>query len=78
MLFDYYYGDQSKMNRWTGNIAHTGEMRNPHKILVEKPEGRKPLIRPRHRCKDSIRMHLREIEWEVVDWIHVAQDRYQW
>jgi hypothetical protein len=53
-------------------------MRNTYKILVSKPEGRKPHRRPRHRWEDKIIMDLREIGWEVVDWMHLAQDRDQW
>jgi hypothetical protein len=53
-------------------------MRNGYKILVSKPEGKGPLIRPRHREKDNIRMVLREIGWEAVDWIHLTQDRVLW
>jgi hypothetical protein len=55
-----------------------GEMRNAHSLLVEKPEGKRALGRPRHRWKDNIRMDLREIGWEGVDWIHLIQDRDQW
>jgi hypothetical protein len=44
-------------------------------ILLEKPKGKRPLGRPRHRWKDNIRMDLRETQWESVDWIHMAQDR---
>jgi len=53
-------------------------MRNAYKILVRKPEGKRPL--GRHRCKweDNIRMDLREIGWESVDWFHLAQAREQW
>jgi hypothetical protein len=54
-----------------------GEMRNVYKILVRKREGTRPLGRPRHRWEDDIRMDLREIGWEGVDWIHVVQDRDQ-
>jgi hypothetical protein len=43
-----------------------------------KPEGKRPLGRPRHRWEDNIKFHLREIVWKVVDWIHLAQDRDQW
>jgi len=46
--------------------------------LFRKPEGKEPLRRPRRRWKDNIRMDLREIGWEVVDWIHLAEDRDQW
>jgi hypothetical protein len=52
-------------------------MRNSHKILVGKLEGKRPLRIPRCRWKDSIRIDLREIGWEGVDWI-VAQDRNLW
>jgi hypothetical protein len=50
-------------------------VRNAYNILVGKPEGKIPLGRPRHRWEDNIRMYLREIGWEVVDWMHLAQDR---
>jgi hypothetical protein len=53
-------------------------MRNADKILVRKAEGKRPLGRPTRRRDDNIRMDLREIGWEGVDWIHLAQDRYQW
>jgi len=55
-----------------------GEMRNAYKILVRKPEGKKPLRSPWCRWEDNIRMDFREIEWESVDWIHLAQDRNIW
>jgi hypothetical protein len=51
------------------------ETRNAYRILAGKPEGRRPLGRPRHRWVDSIRMDLREIEWDGMDWIDLAQDR---
>jgi hypothetical protein len=51
-----------------------GQMRNILKILVGKPEGNRPLGRPRRRWEDNIRMDVREIVWEGVDWIHLAQD----
>jgi hypothetical protein len=47
-------------------------------ILVGKPEGRRPLGRPRHRWEDNIKMDLREIGFGNVDWIHLAQDRDRW
>jgi hypothetical protein len=57
--------------------GHMGEMRNACNILVGKPEGKRPLGRPRHRWENNIRLDLREIWWEVVDWIYLAQDRDQ-
>jgi hypothetical protein len=52
--------------------------RNACRILVGKPEGKRPLGRPRHRLVDNIRMDLGETGWDGVDWIDVAQDRDQW
>jgi hypothetical protein len=58
--------------------THVGEIRNVCKILISKPEVKRLLGRPRRRWEDDIRMDLREIWWEVVDWMHLAQDRDQW
>jgi hypothetical protein len=56
-----------------------GNMRNVNKILIAKPEGKRPLERHRRRQEGNIRMYLsREIGWEGVKWIHLAQDRDQW
>jgi hypothetical protein len=57
--------------RWTGHVARMGE------ILLGKPEGKRPLGRPRCRWVDNMKMDLREIGWEGVDWIDMAQDRDQ-
>jgi hypothetical protein len=55
-----------------------GEMRGAYKILVGRPERRRPLGRPRHGWEDNIKMDLREIGFGDVDWIHWAQDRDSW
>jgi hypothetical protein len=55
-----------------------GEKRNAYRILVGKPEGNRPLGRPRRRWVDNIKVDLREIGWDGVDWIDMAEDRYQW
>jgi hypothetical protein len=47
-------------------------------LFVGKPEGKKPLRRPKHRWEENIRMILREIGWEGVGWLHLAQDMDQW
>jgi hypothetical protein len=52
-----------------------GQMRHAHSILVEKPKGKRPLGRSRRKWEDNIRMDLRKIGWETVDWIHLAQIR---
>jgi len=62
---------------WAEHLAHMGEMRNAYKILVEKPEGKRPLRRPRCRWEDCIRLDLRELGWEGVDLMHLVQNRDQ-
>jgi hypothetical protein len=52
--------------------------RNAYSILVGKPEGRRPLGRPRRRWVDNIKMDLSEIGWDGVDWVDLAQDRDHW
>jgi hypothetical protein len=55
-----------------------GEERNMYKVLMGKPEGKRPLGRPKRRWEDGIRMDLREISLGSVDWIQLAQDRERW
>jgi hypothetical protein len=55
-----------------------GEKRNVYRLLVGKPEGKRPLGRPRRRRMDNIKMDLLEIGLNVVDWIGLAQDSYWW
>jgi hypothetical protein len=55
-----------------------GEKWNAYRILVVKPEGKGPLGRTRRRWVDNIKIDLRKVEWDGVDWIDLAQDRYQW
>jgi hypothetical protein len=55
-----------------------GEKRNACRILVGKPEGKRPLGRPRSRLVDNIIIYLREIGWDGMDWIDLVQDRDQW
>jgi hypothetical protein len=68
---------KSRRMRWAGYIARMGKKRNVYRILVEKPERKRPLGRPRRRWVDNIKMDLREIGWDGVDWIDTAQDRDQ-
>jgi hypothetical protein len=60
-----------------GHVAGIGEGRNVYRVLVGKPEGKRPLERPRRRWKNWMKMDLREIGWGV-EWIHLAQDRDHW
>jgi hypothetical protein len=55
-----------------------GKKRNAYRILEGKPEGRRPLGRPRSRWVDNIKIDLREIVWDGMDWVDLAQDRDQW
>jgi hypothetical protein len=55
-----------------------GEKRNVCRLLVGKPEGKRPLRRPRRRWMDNIKMDLLEVGLSVVDWIDLGQDRYRW
>jgi hypothetical protein len=64
--------------RWAGHIAQIGEKRNAYRLLVGKPEGKRPLGRPRRRWVDNIRMDLGEIGCGGMDWIGLAQDRNSW
>jgi hypothetical protein len=65
---------KSRGMRWMGHVAHMGEERKLYKVLVGKPEGKRPLGRPRHRWEDKIRIDLRELAWGVwtgFDWLRV-------
>jgi hypothetical protein len=64
--------------RWVGNMAHMGEKRNVCRIFVMEPEGKRSLERPRHGWENNIKMDIKEIGWEGVEWIDVAQDRDKW
>jgi hypothetical protein len=63
--------------RWAGHVALM-EKRNAYRIFVRNPEGKRPLGRPRRRWVNNIKMYLREIGWDGMDWIDLAQDRDQW
>ena len=69
---------KSRRMRWAGHVAHMGERRGMYRFLVGKPEGKRPLGRPRHRWGDNIRMDLQEVGCSYVDWFGLAQDRDRW
>jgi hypothetical protein len=65
---------KARRMRWAGHVARMGEKNNSYRLLVGKPEGRRPLGRPIHRWLDNIRMDLVEVGWGDVDLIGLAQD----
>ena len=64
--------------RWAGHVERMGERRDVYRVLVGKPEGKRPLGRPRRRWEDNIKMDFQEVECVGVDWIELAQDRDRW
>jgi len=69
---------KSRRMRWPGHVARMGEERGVYRVLVGKPEGKKPLGRPRRRWVDNIRTDLQEAGCGYMDWIGLAQDRDRW
>jgi hypothetical protein len=69
---------KSRRIRLEGYVACMGEGRGVYRILVGRPEGKRPLRRPRRRWQDNIKLDLREIEIDGADWIRLAQDRIMW
>jgi hypothetical protein len=69
---------KSRKNTWAGQVARMREERGAYRILVGRPDGRRPLGRPRRRWEDNINMDLQEVGWEGVDRIDMAQDRDRW
>ena len=64
--------------RWAGHVAHMREDRGVHRVLVGKPEEKRPLGRPRHRWEDNIKMDLQEVGGGRGDWMELAEDRDRW
>ena len=65
----------SRRRRWAGHVARMEEGRGMYRVLVEEPEGKRPLGRLRHRWEDNIRMDLQEVEFGGMDSVELAQDR---
>jgi hypothetical protein len=68
----------SRRMRWVGHVARMWENRNAYRLLVGKPEGKRPLGRPIHRWVDNIMMDLGEVGWGDSDWISLTKDRNRW
>jgi hypothetical protein len=69
---------KSRRMRWTGHVARVGEDRGVHRVLVGKPEEKRPLGRPRRRWEDNIKMDIQEVGGSRGDWMELAQDRDRW
>ena len=69
---------KSRRIGWAGHVARMGEERGVYRVLVGKPEGKRPLRRPKRRWVDNIRMDLPEVGCGCMDWIGRAQDRDRW
>jgi len=69
---------KSRRKRWVWHVPRMGERRDVYRVLVGKPKEKRPLGRPRCRRKDNIKMDLKEVGCEGMDWIDVAQDRDRW
>jgi hypothetical protein len=84
VLYDLYSSPsiikliKSRRMRWAGHVARMGEKRNVYKLLVRKPEGKRPLGRPRSRWRDTIKTDLVDIGLGELDWIYLTQDRDKW
>ena len=69
---------KSRRLRWAGHVARMGEERGVCRVLVEKPDGKRPLGRPRRKWVDNIKMDLQEVGCGYMDWIGLAQNRDSW
>jgi len=73
-----YFNNCNFSKRWAEHVALMGEERGVYRVLVGKPEGRRPLGRPRRRWVDNIKTDLQEVGFGYMDWIGLAQDRDSW
>jgi hypothetical protein len=69
---------KSRRMRWAGHVAQLGKGRGVYRVLVGKPEGKKPLGRPKCRWEHNIKMDLQEVGCGSMDWIKLAQERDRW
>ena len=64
---------KSRRMRWAGHVGRMGQGRGVHRVLVGRPEGKRPLGRPRRRCGDNIKMDLQEVGGSCEDWMELAE-----
>ena len=69
---------KSRRIKWAGHVARMGEGRGVHRVLVGKPEGKRPLGRPKRRWEDNVKMDLQEVGGSCGDWMELAQDGDRW
>ena len=69
---------KSRRLRWSGHVARMEKFRNAYRVLVGKPDSKRPLVRPRRRREDNMKMDLKEVGCDPRDWIAVAEDRDEW
>jgi len=69
---------KSRRMRWVGHVACMRERRGIYRVLLGKPEGKRPMGRPRHRWEDNIKIDLQDVGCGVMDWIELAEDRDRW
>jgi len=69
---------KSRRMRWVGHVARMAEGRGVHRVLVGRPEGKRPLGRPRRRWEDNIKMDFQEVGGGCEDWMELARDRNRW
>jgi hypothetical protein len=69
---------KSRRMRWAGHVACMGDGRGVYRVLVGRPEGKRPLGRPRRRWEYNIKLYIREIGIDGANWIRLAQDRLHW
>jgi len=69
---------KSRRMRWAGHVTRIGKRRGQYRVLVGKPEGKRPFAGPRHRWEGNIKTDLQEVGCRGMDWIELAQDRDKW
>ena len=69
---------KSRRMRWEGHLGHVGDRRGVYRVLLGKPEGKRPLGRPRRRWEDNIKIDLQKMRCVDMDWVDLAQDRDRW